>query len=118
MNKSVRKPSKILVDKGSEFYNRSMKLSLEDNDSEMHSTHNEGKSAAAENFFGSLKTKIYKNITFVSNNEYIDKLDDIVNKYNSTYHNTIKMMPVNEKWSKHTDFVIENNNKDHEHVRI
>ena len=85
------------MDKGSEFYNRSIKLSLEDNDAEMHSTHNEGKSAAAENFFGTLKTKIYKYITSVSKNEYIDKLDDIGDKYNNTYHNTIKIKPANEK---------------------
>ena len=69
LHKSVCKPNKIWVDKGSEFYNRSMKLSLEDNDAEMHSIHNEGKSAVAENLFGTLKTKIYKYIISVSKNE-------------------------------------------------
>ena len=34
-----------------------------------------------------------KHITSVSKNVYIDKLDDIVNKYNNTYHGTIKMKP-------------------------
>ena len=40
---------------------------------------------------------------------YIDKLDDIVNKYNSTYHRTIKMKPVNVKSSTYIDFNKENN---------
>ena len=43
---------------------------------------------------------------------YIDKLDDIVNKYNNTYHSTIEMKPVNLKSSIYRDFGIENNDKD------
>ena len=45
-----RKPNKILVDNGSEFYNISFLKWLKDNDIEMHSTHNEGKSVAVERF--------------------------------------------------------------------
>ena len=75
---------------GSEFYNRSMKSWPEKNDIEMFSTHNEGKSVVAKRFIGTLKNKIYKYLTSVSKNVYIDKLDDIVNKYNNTYHGTIK----------------------------
>ena len=41
-----------------------------------------------------LKNKIYKYITLVSKNVYIDKLDDIVNEYNNTYHRTIKTNPI------------------------
>ena len=41
--------------------------------------------------------KIYKYMTSVSNNVYINKLDDIVNKYNNTYHSTIKMKSVDVK---------------------
>ena len=43
---------------------------------------------------------------------YIDKLDDIVNKYNNTYHSTIEMKPLNLKSSIYLDFGIENNDKD------
>ena len=39
-------------------------------------------------------------MTSFSKNVYIDKLDDIVNKHNNTYHITIKMKPVNVKLSK------------------
>ena len=60
----------------------------------MYSTHNEGKSVAAERFIKTLKNKIYKYVTSISKNVYIDKSDHIVNKYNNTCHRTIKMKPV------------------------
>ena len=51
-------------------------------------------------------------MTSVSKNVYIDKLDDIVNKYNNEYHSTIKMKPVDVKSSTYTDSSKENNDKD------
>ena len=50
LDESNHKPNKIWVDKGSELYNKSIKLWLEKNDLEMYSTHNEGKSVVAERF--------------------------------------------------------------------
>ena len=64
-----------------------MKSWLQDNDIEMYSTHNEGKSVVAERFIGTLKNKIYKHMILISKDVYIDKLDDIVNEYNNTYQN-------------------------------
>ena len=87
---SNRKPNKIWVDKGSEFYNRSMKSWLEKNAIEMYSTHNEGKIVIAGRFIRTLKNEIYKYMASISKNAYIDKLHDIVNKYNNPYHRTIK----------------------------
>ena len=52
----------------------------------MYSTHNEGKSVVAERFIRTIKSKIYKYMTSISKNVYIDKLDDIVDEYNNTYH--------------------------------
>ena len=92
-----RKPNKIWVDKGSESYNVSFKKWLRDNDIVMYSTNNEGKSAVAERFIRTLKSEIYKHMTSISKNVYIDKLDDIVNDYNNTYHTTIKMKPIDVK---------------------
>ena len=69
----------------------------------MYSIHNEGKSAVAERFIKTLKTKIYKYMTSISKNMYIDKLDDIVNEYNNTYHRTIKMKPVDVKHNTYID---------------
>ena len=103
LKESDRKPNKIWVDKGSEFYNNSFKKWLKDNDIEMYSIHNEGKSVVAERFIRTLKTKIYKYMTSISKNVYINKLDDIVNKYNNTYHRTIKMKPVDNKDNTYVD---------------
>ena len=72
-SKGQRKSNKIWVDKGSEFYNNSFKKWLKDNDIEMYSTHNEGKSAVAERFIRILKTKIYKHMTSTSKNVCADK---------------------------------------------
>ena len=68
-----------------------MKLYLQNNDIEMHSTDNKGKSVLAKRFIRTLKNRIYKYMTSVSKNVYIDKLDDIINKYNNTYHTIIKI---------------------------
>ena len=84
LDQSNRKLNKTWVEKGREFYNRSMKSWLKDNDIEMHSTHNERKSVA-ERFIRTSKNNIYKYLTSVSKNINIDKLDDIVNKCNNTY---------------------------------
>ena len=63
----------------------------------MHSTNNEGKSMVAERFIRTLKSKIYKYMTSISKSVYIDKLNVILNKYNNTYHTTIKMKPIDVK---------------------
>ena len=123
LKQSNRKPNKIWVDKGSEFYNAYFKKWLRDNDIVMHSTHNEGKSVVAERFIRTLKSKIYKYMTSISKNVYIDKLDDIVDEYNNTYHTTIKMKPADVKDNTYINADKEINNKDPkfkvgDHVRI
>ena len=89
----------------------------------MYSTHNEGKSAVTERLVRALKNEIHKYMTSGSQNVYIDKLDDIVNEYNNTYHSTIKIKPVDIKSSTYIDFAVENNEKDPnvevgDHVKI
>ena len=89
----------------------------------MYSIHNEGKSVVAERFIRTLKTKTYKYMTSMSKNVYINKLDDIVNEYNNTYHRTIELKPVDVKDNTYIDFEKEVNNKDPkfkvgDHVRI
>ena len=97
LKQSNKKPNKMWVDKGSEFCNTSFKKWLQDNDIVMYSTHNEGKSVVAERFIRTLKSKIYKYMTSISKNVYIDKLDDIVDEYNNTYQTAIKMKPIDVK---------------------
>ena len=86
-----------------------MKSLLQGNNIEMYSTHNEGKSTATERFIRTLKIKIYKYMTSVSKIAFIRKKDDIVNKYNKTYHITIKIRPADVKSSTYIDFNSENN---------
>ena len=112
INNSKRKPNKIWADKGSEFYNNYFKKWLKDNDIVMYLTNNEGKPVIAERFMKTLKNKIYKYITSISKNVYIDKLDDIVKEYNNTYHTSIKMKPVDVKDNTYIDSKKEINNKE------
>ena len=78
----------------------------------MYSTYNEGKSVVAERFIRILKNRIDKYMTSVSKNVYINKLDDIVKKYNNTYQIRIKMKPVDVKLSTYIDSSKEINDKD------
>ena len=112
LKQSNRKPNKIWVDKGSEFYNVSFKKWLRDNDIVLCSTNNEGKSVVAGRFIRTLKSKIYKYMTSISKNVYIDKLDDIVNEYSNTYHTTIKMKPIDVRDNTYINTNNEINNKD------
>ena len=112
LKQSNRKPNKMWVDKGSEFYNAYFKKWLRDNNIVMYSTHNEGKSVVTERFIRTLKGKIYKYMTSISKNVYIDKLDGIVDQYNNTYHTTIKMKPIDAKDNTYINTDKEMNNKD------
>ena len=110
LEESNRKPNKMWVNIGSGFYNRSMKSWLEKNDIEMYLTHNEGKSVIIELFIRTLK-RFYKYMNSASKNVYINNLDDMVNKYNNTYHKTTKMKLVDVKSSTYIDFNKEINSK-------
>ena len=89
----------------------------------MYSTHNEENSVVAEGFIRTLKNKIYKHMTSISKNVYIDELDDIVNEYNNTYHRIIKMKPIDVKDNTCINIDKEFNDEDPkfkvgDHVRI
>ena len=89
----------------------------------MYSAHNEGKSVVAERFIRTLKSKIYKYMASISKNVHVDKLDDIVNECNNTYHTTIKMKPIDVKDNTYINTDKEINNEDPifkvgDHVRI
>ena len=111
IKQSNRKPNKIWVDQGSEFYNRVFKKWLSDNDIIMYSTFNEGKLVIAERFIRTLKNKLYKHMTATGKNVYYDVLDDVVNEYNNTKHNTIKMKPKDFKNDNKRVYIDEHNEK-------
>ena len=94
IKQSNRKPNKIWVDEGSEFYNLVFKKWLSDNNIEMYSTYNEDKSVVAERFIRTLKNELHKHMTASGKNVYYNVLVDVVSKYNNTQHSTIKMKPI------------------------
>ena len=111
IKQSSRKPNKIWVDQGGEFYNNVFEKWLSDNDINMYSTYNEGKSVVVERFIRTLKDKLYKHMTATGKNVYYDVLDDVVNKYNNTIHSTIRMKPIDVKNNKRV-YIDEHNEKD------
>ena len=111
MKQSNRQPNKIWIDQGGEFYNHNFKIWLSHNDIIMYSTYNEGKSVVAERFIRTLKNKLYKHMTATGKNVYYDVLDYVVNEYNNTKHNTIKMKPIDVEDNKRV-YIDEHNEKD------
>ena len=68
LGESGRKPNKIWAGEGSEFYNKSTKSCLQDNDREMYSTYNEVESVVPERLVRTLKFKVYIYMTLASKN--------------------------------------------------
>ena len=118
IKQSNRKPNKIWVDQGGEFYNNVFKKWLSDNNIIMYSTYNEGKSVVAERFIRTLKSKLYKHMTAIGKNVYYDVLDDVVNKYNNTKHSTIKMKPIDVKDNNNKRVYIDEHNKKRSRFKI
>ena len=77
----------------------------------MYSLPRERKTVVTERFIRTLKNKIYKYMTSISKNVFIDKVDDAVNKYKNTYHGAIRMKPVHVKPSVYIDINKKNNKK-------
>ena len=111
IKQSNRKPNKIWVDQGGEFYNNVFEKLFSDDDINMYSTYNESKSVVAKRFIRTLKNKLYKHVTATGKNIYYDVLDDVVNKYNNTKHSTIKMKPIDVKNNKRV-YIDERNEND------
>ena len=89
----------------------------------MYSTYNEWKSVVIGKFIRMLKNKIFKHVKAVSKNFYFDVLHDIVNKFNSTVHRSIKMKPVDVTSDSYAEYNEDSNEKDPklkvgDHVRI
>ena len=113
-----RKPNKIWVDQGGEFYNNIFKKWLSDHDIIMYSTYNEGKSVVAERFNRTLKSKLYKHMTAIGKNIYYDVLDDVVDKYNNTKHSTIKMKPIDVRDNNNKRVYIDEHNEKRSRFKV
>eukprot|EP00732_Lithocolla_globosa_P000137 Lithocolla_globosa_v1_NODE_27_length_9260_cov_179.654861.p2 type:complete len:375 gc:universal NODE_27_length_9260_cov_179.654861:3496-4620(+) len=89
-----REPEKIQTDDGKEFYNKDVKELFNKHQIELFSTGNETKASIIERFNRTLKEKMYKLFDVNQNFRYIDDLQDLLDNYNSTYHSSIKMKPI------------------------
>ena len=87
-----------------------MKSGLEKNEIEMYYR----KSVVAERFIRTLKNKIYKYLTAISKNVHINKSDDILIKYNNTYHSTVKMKLFDVKLNTYINSTKEDNDEEPE----
>jgi hypothetical protein len=87
--KCDRKPLKLWVDKGKEFYNKDVKSLCV----ELYSTENEEKSCVIERYNRTMKEKMFKYFTANSTRRYVDVLDSMVKLYNNTRHSSIRMTP-------------------------
>ena len=90
-----RKPEKMWVDKGKEFYNKDVKDLIE-----LYSTENEEKSSVVERWIRTMKERMWKYFTDNNTNVYIDILPDLIEDYNNTKHSSIKMTPVEASMKK------------------
>ena len=84
-----RKPEKMSVDKGKEFYNKDVKDLIE-----LYSTENKEKSSVVERWIRTMKEKMWKYFSANSTNNFIDVLPDLIKEYNNTRHSSLKMTPV------------------------
>ena len=85
--------SYLWTDKGTEFYNASMREMLKSKNIKLYSTHNEPKAMIAERFIRTLRKKIESNYILTGSTVWYDILPQLIHEYNTTYHRSLKMTP-------------------------
>ena len=95
-------PKKIWADHGTEFYNKDVKILLKKHNIDLYSTENEEKCSVVERWNRTIKTQLWKYFTANGTHKYIDILQPLITKYNSTKHRSIKVTPIEARRpSKH-----------------
>ena len=100
-----RRPKRLWVDKGLEFYNSHVKDLMKAEGVEMYSTENEEKSSVCERWNRTIKTEMWKQFTIQNNTQYLDILPKIVKKYNNQKHRSIGMTPAEASKKKNENAV-------------
>ena len=114
---SKRRPMYVWVDEGKEFYNKDMTAWLKDENITRYSTHGEHKSAIVERFNRTHKERMWRRFTAENTRNWIDMLDELLSQYNNSYHNTIRMRPVDASKKENESEVWENLFRDEEHIK-
>ena len=91
--KEGRKPKKLWIDKGKEFWNKDVKAVMDEEGVERYSTENEEKSAVVERWNRTIKERMWKMFSARNDTIYVDKLGDLLANYNRTKHSSIGMTP-------------------------
>ena len=105
---SRRHPRLLRTDRGSEFYNSSVKRLLSKHDILLYSTENEEKSSVVERWNQSIKRRLWKTFSVNNNTIYHDKLGKVVDEYNNSFHSSVKMTPVEARQNKNERKVFAN----------
>ena len=92
-----RIPKRLQTDKGKEFLNKPLQDLFKKFKINHFVTQNETKASMAERVIRTLKTKIYRWFDHTNGKSYVNALDKIVKAYNSSYHRTIGMKPIEVK---------------------
>ena len=103
VNESNRKPNKLRIYQGRQFYKQLMQEWLDNNDNLMHSTHKKGKSVIAERFTKTLKAENHKQMTVNDSKSYLSCLNKLPDQYNNTYHHSIDKKTINADYSALTE---------------
>ena len=111
LNKSKTNPKFLWVDKGSEFYNKNFMKMMEMRNIKMYSVFNENKSAIIERFNRTIKERMFEYFTSIGEYRWIDEIENLVKRYNNTFHSTIKMTPIEANSNKNHDTVFSNINR-------
>ena len=98
----------LWTDKGSEFYNKHVKDLLNKNNIKLHSTENEQKSSVVERWNRTMKKRMWKMFSENNNMVYYDKIDKLINDYNSRRHSSIKMTLIKASQKKNESLVYRN----------
>lgn len=109
-----RKPKKIWVDQGAEFYNSIFKKWMKTNGAVMYSTFGESKSVIVERFNRTLKTKMWHQFTEQNTRRWVDILPDLMKWYNTRQHTTLGMSPWEASKAKNKDKIYAIHNPAHD----
>lgn len=84
-----RKPQKLEIDAGKEFYNGKFQEFVKSHGIHHFSTHGDAKASVAERFIHTLKSKLYRYFTAANTSKYVDVFPKLVDQYNRTFHRSI-----------------------------
>ena len=102
------KCKKLWVDSGREFYNKNVYKLLKENDIEMYSTNNDEKCSVVERWNRTIKTQLWRYFSANGTQKYIDILQPLIDKYNSTKHRSIGMSPLDARKPSNHQQVFQN----------